>query len=395
MCGSIAAYKTAMLVRLLVKSGADVQVVMTDAATQFVGPLTFSTLAKRPVIRAFVKDQHQGTWENHVEWGLWADLFVIAPASAHTISKLAQGACDNLLTAIYLSARCPVMIAPAMDLDMYRHPSTKQNLHTLVDHGVHVIDSEYGELASGLIGEGRMSEPEQILSKMEAFFSPKDGSILNANVLITAGPTYEAIDPVRYIGNHSSGKMGFAIAKACIELGAKVTLVAGPTSLQPPDGLAAYHRITTAQELLEVCLEQFPKNNIAILAAAVADYRPATVATEKIKKKDQILPLELVKTPDIALELGKIKSEGQFTVGFALETEQEEANAMKKLKSKNFDLIVLNSLKNEGAGFGFDTNKVSIFDERQLVKQTELKLKDEIAAIIMQCVSEKLACESV
>lgn len=388
VCGSIAAYKAAILTRLLVKAGAEVKVVMTSSATGFITPLTLSTLSKNPVLSTFVADE-TGQWNNHVDLGLWADAFVIAPASANTLSKIAHGLCDNLLLAVYLSARCPVFFAPAMDVDMLKHPSTRQNIQKLTEYGNHLIAPEYGELASGLIGEGRMAEPEEIEHFLETFFLSKR-KLGNKTVLVTSGPTYEALDPVRFIGNHSTGKMGFALAEALAEQGATVNLVTGPTNMHTNHPHVHVKKVMSSDEMYQACIELFPSSDIAVLAAAVADYKPKSVANQKIKKKDENLTLELTKTQDIAASLGKLKHNGQVLVGFALETEDEQSNAFKKLESKNFDLIVLNSLNDKGAGFGHDTNKVTIIGKDHSIKNFELKSKREVAADIVDAILEKI-----
>ncbi len=375
--GSIAAYKAAVLTRLLVKAGAEVKVVMTSAAKEFITPLTLSTLSKNPVLTEFIKDE-TGQWNNHVELGLWADIILIAPASANTLAKMANGICDNLLSAVYLSARCPVFVAPAMDLDMLTHGSTQSNLKKVASFGNHLIDPGYGELASGLIGTGRMAEPEEIIVHLESFFR-NDQKLKGKNVLVTAGPTHEAIDPVRFIGNHSSGKMGFAIAESLANSGANVNLITGPTSQHTSHPGVSVTRVMSAEDMHSACVELFPTTDIAVLAAAVADYKPIVIADQKIKKKDDTFVLQLTKTHDIAASLGKLKHNGQVIVGFALETEQEQANAFKKLEAKNFDLIVLNSLNDSGAGFGHDTNKISIIDKQQNIRSFELKNKKEVA----------------
>ncbi|MEP2667897.1 MAG: bifunctional phosphopantothenoylcysteine decarboxylase/phosphopantothenate--cysteine ligase CoaBC [Cyclobacteriaceae bacterium] len=387
--GSIAAYKAAVLTRLLVKEGAEVKVIMTESAKDFITPLTLSTLSKNPVLSQFVKNE-AGEWNNHVELGLWADAMVVAPASANTLSKMAHGECDNLLLAVYLSARCPVFIAPAMDLDMLQHPSTQQNLQSLHGYGNHTIAPGHGELASGLVGTGRMAEPEDILEQLKQFFSEKK-KLSGKHALVTAGPTHEALDPVRFIGNNSSGKMGFAIAEALAHAGAKVTLVSGPSQLTPQHPEIEIKRVTSAADMYAACTEVFPTTDISVLSAAVADYRPATVADQKIKKKDNDLTLQLVKTHDIAAELGKQKKNGQFIVGFALETENEEENAMKKIEAKNFDLIVLNSLNDKGAGFGHDTNKIKLIDKKGEVFEFSLKNKKEVASDIVNAIVQRYA----
>ncbi len=382
--GSIAAYKAAVLTRLLVKEGAEVKVIMTESAKDFITPLTLATLSKHPVLTEFVKNE-AGEWNNHVELGLWADAMVIAPASANTLAKMAHGECDNLLLAVYLSARCPVFIAPAMDLDMLQHPSTKRNLDTLKDYGVLTIDPAHGELASGLVGVGRLAEPEEIVERLKAFFNEKK-KLSNKRALVTAGPTHEALDPVRFIGNNSSGKMGFAIAESLANQGAKVTLVTGPTHLTMSHPGIEVKRVTSAQEMYEACQKVFKDADITVLSAAVADYRPAQAAPQKIKKTEQDLAIQLVKTPDIAAELGKQKKNGQRIVGFALETENEESNAKKKIEAKNFDLIVLNSLNDSGAGFGHDTNKISVINRKGEIKKFSLKSKKDVAADIVNAI---------
>lgn len=380
VCGSIAAYKTALLVRLLVKSGAEVKVVMTDSALDFITPLTLSTLSKNPVLNKF-GNKETGEWTNHVDLGLWADLLVIAPASANTIAKMANGYCDNLLLATYLSAKCPVFVAPAMDLDMYAHKSTHDNLDKLKSYGNYLLAPAKGELASGLVGEGRMQEPEEIHEAIAKHFS--SGRLNGKNVLITAGPTYEALDPVRFIGNYSTGKMGYALAEVAAREGANVTLVSGPTNQKAQSNNINVINITSAEEMFNVCKDHYSKSDICILSAAVADYKPKTKADQKIKKKGDSMSLDLVKTYDIAAELGKLKKNGQLNIGFALETENEDANASGKLKSKNFDLIVLNSLNDKGAGFGHDTNKITIIDKNNKSKAFTLKSKSEVARDII------------
>lgn len=386
--GSIAAYKAAMLTRLLVKSGAEVKVIMTPASTEFITPLTLSTLSKNPVLSEFTKDK-TGQWNNHVELGLWADALIIAPASANTIAKMANGLCDNLLLAVYLSARAPVFVAPAMDIDMLDHESTQSNLKKVASFGNHLLETNYGELASGLIGNGRMAEPEEIIKYLESFFS-NEQKLKGKTVLVTAGPTHEAIDPVRFIGNHSSGKMGFAIAESLANVGAMVNLVTGPTLQHTSHPNINVKRVMSAEDMYNTCIALFPKTDITVLAAAVADYKPTVTANQKIKKKDDTLILELTKTHDIAASLGKLKHNGQVIVGFALETEHEQANAIKKLEVKNFDLIVLNSLKDSGAGFGHDTNKISIIDRQQNVKSFDLKNKKAVADDIVLAIIERL-----
>ena len=379
--GGIAAYKTTFLVRLLIKAGAQVKIVMTESASSFVSPLTLSTLSKNPVLLDFVNEEDGSiTWNNHVELGLWADIMLIAPATANTLSKMANGTCDNLLLATYLSAKCPVYFAPAMDLDMYKHPSTKNSIEKLESFGNTMIPAETGELASGLHGEGRMAEPENIISFIEADLA-KELPLSGKKVLITAGPTYEAIDPVRFLGNHSSGTMGFELAKRAANLGAKVILVSGPTYLNLEHSSVELIRVTSAREMYDACHRHYKNMDVAICAAAVADYRPKKVATEKIKKKDGDMQIELERNPDILLSLGEQKTH-QFLVGFALETENELENAKGKLKRKNLDGIVLNSLKEDGAGFGAGTNKITFIDKNLDIKTFGLKTKPEVASDI-------------
>lgn len=379
--GSIAAYKSAILIRSLVKEGARVQIIMTPAATEFISPLTLSTLSKNPVNQDFF-DTKSGQWASHVDLGLWADLYIIAPATANTIAKFANGICEDLLAAVYLSARCPVFIAPAMDLDMYRHNSTTANISTLKSFGNRIIDADHGELASGLVGEGRMAEPDKIVQIIETFFAT-DLPLKGKNVLVTAGPTHEAIDPVRFIGNHSSGKMGYAIAEELAERGAMVKLVSGPSHLSTEHPNISKYNVNTAEEMYQESQMSADSADVMVLAAAVADYKPIKKASEKIKKQDISMMLELTKTIDIAASLGKEKKEGQFIVGFALETENGLANASEKIEKKNFDLIVLNSLKDAGAGFGHDTNKVTIIDKKGAQKNFDLKSKKEVARDIV------------
>ena len=385
VCGGIAAYKSAVLTRLLVKAGAEVKVIMTPSAHQFITSLTLSALSKNPVLTSFEKEK-TGEWNNHVDLSLWADAMIIAPATANTIAKIAWGFCDNLLLATYLSARCPVWLAPAMDLDMLQHPSTKFNLEKIRSFGNTLIDPTYGELASGLTGTGRMAEPEDIFKQIDFFFNT-DQKLKGKTVLVTAGPTYEAIDPVRFIGNHSSGKMGFAIAEELAREGAVVNLVTGPTDQKTQQVGINLKQVTSAEEMYNACTALFAQTDITVLAAAVADYRPAAQSTEKIKKNGS-MTLELTKTHDIAASLGKIKQPGQFVVGFALETEQEHDNALKKLESKNFDMIVLNSLKDPGAGFGHDTNKITIIDRQHKTTPFALKDKKAVAKDIVQAIIE-------
>lgn len=386
--GSIAAYKAALLVRLLVKAGAEVQVVMTEAAKDFITPLTLSTLSKRPVLSSFMGNAAEGVWNNHVDLGLWADTLVIAPASAHTLARCANGFCDDLLSAVYLSAKCPVFFAPAMDLDMYRHPSTVKNLRRLESFGNHLIRAEHGELASGLVGEGRLAEPETIAAVLDSFFGRRAGFV-GKQVLITAGPTQEPIDPVRYISNHSTGKMGYAIARAFARAGADVTLVSGPTHLPLPHSTVRRVMVGSAREMYEASAAVFPTADLTILNAAVADYTPAHPADQKIKKKESMFSLEMTKTTDIAATLGAEKRVGQLMMGFALETENEQQNALGKLHRKNLDWIVLNSLRDSGAGFGHDTNKITVMDRDGQVQAFDLKTKEEVAEDLLNLVEAK------
>ena len=385
----IAAYKTATLVRQFIKAGANVQVVMTPASKDFVTPLTLSTLSKNPVYSTFTDEEDENaTWNNHVELGLWADYFVIAPATANTLSKMANGTCDNLLLATYLSAKCKVYFAPAMDLDMYKHPSTLNSFEKLQSFGNVMIPATSGELASGLVGQGRMAEPEDIVSFIEKDIL--NGLPLNGKkVMITAGPTYEAIDPARFIGNHSSGKMGFEIAKAAANLGAEVILISGPTHQTVANNLITVIPVVSAQDMYDTAHKYFKSVDIAIAAAAVADYKPKHVATQKIKKAESTLSLDLTKTKDVLASLGQIK-EQQFLVGFALETNNELENAKSKLKRKNLDLIVLNSLQDKGAGFKSDTNKVTLIDKNETINTFELKSKTEVAKDILNTIISAL-----
>jgi phosphopantothenoylcysteine decarboxylase/phosphopantothenate--cysteine ligase len=383
--GGIAAYKSAYLVRLLVKKGADVKVVLTPYAEEFVTPLTLSTLSKNPVFSSFT-DQEKN-WNNHVELGEWADLMIIAPLTANTLSKMVHGKADNLLLTTYLSATCPVLVAPAMDLDMYKHHSTQENLSKLAETGHHIIEPGTGELASGLMGKGRMEEPEQIVQILEDYFL-KSLPLIGKKVLITAGPTYEAIDPVRFIGNHSSGKMGYALANEALKLGAEVCLISGPTHLALDHSKLKLFRVVTAQDMLDKALKYYPDADIAIASAAVSDYRPKKAFNQKIKKQSDTLHIELVKNPDILKTLGDQKHK-QILVGFALETDNEEENARHKLKQKNLDFIVLNSLKDKGAGFKSDTNKVSIITNDE-ISRFDVKAKSEVATDIFKKILNKL-----
>jgi phosphopantothenoylcysteine decarboxylase/phosphopantothenate--cysteine ligase len=382
VCGSIASYKAAHLVRLLLKAGSEVQVVMTKDALSFITPLTLATLSKKPVLVDYFVPE-TGEWNNHVELGLWADILLIAPASANTLGKMATGICDNLLLATYLSAKCPVYFAPAMDLDMWKHPSTTQNVKQLQSFGNILIQPNAGELASGLIGEGRMAEPEEIVSLLQQELKKKL-PLAGKKALVTAGPTYEAIDPVRFIGNHSSGKMGFVIAEELYRLGADVTLISGPTALSTSSKAIKRIDVVSADELFKKTLAEFSDADITVMSAAVADYKPEYVADQKIKKKEQEFSLNLIKTTDILAELGNKKSSGQVLVGFALETENELANASDKLKRKNLDLIVLNSLNDQGAGFKSDLNKITILDKQLNAETFVLKPKNEVAQDICQ-----------
>lgn len=391
--GGIAAYKAATLVRLFIKAGAQVQVVMTPASKDFVTPLTLATLSKNPVYSTFYEEidndnnTKEGVWNNHVELGLWPDLMLIAPATANTLSKMASGTCDNLLMATYLSAKCPVYYAPAMDLDMYKHPSTLENFKKLQEFGNTMIPAESGELASGLSGEGRLAEPENIVSFLEADLATKL-PLRGKKFLITAGPTYEAIDPVRFIGNHSSGKMGFDIALSAANKGAEVILVTGPTHLNVENHLIQIIRITSAQEMYEVCHQYFDAVDVVIAAAAVADYRPKNIAQQKIKKAEDTFVIELEKNKDILFSLGQIKK-NQFLVGFALETDNEINNAKAKIIKKNLDLIILNSLNDVGAGFGKPTNKVTFIDKDFTIFENELKAKELVADDIINLIVKK------
>ncbi|WP_286734106.1 MULTISPECIES: bifunctional phosphopantothenoylcysteine decarboxylase/phosphopantothenate--cysteine ligase CoaBC [Sphingobacterium] len=376
VCGSIAAYKIASLIRLLVKADARVNVVMSKEATAFITPLTLSTLSKNPVLIDYYQP-NTGEWNNHVEIALNADYILVAPATANTLAKMANGFCDNLLTAVYLSAKCPVLFAPAMDLDMWKHPSTQSNINKLSSYGNILIPPGKGELASGLVGEGRLAEPEEILDFLVKF-SEKGLPLAGKKALVSAGPTYEAIDPVRFIGNHSSGKMGYAIATQLEELGADVTLVSGPSALKLPKGVDTIS-VTSAAEMLHACEEHFEAADIVVMSAAVADYTPVEVASQKIKKKENEFSIVLKKTADILATLGAKKKEKQLLVGFALETNNELENAKDKLIRKNLDFIVLNSMQDKGAGFATDTNKVTIIDRAGNTHEFSLKSKEEVA----------------
>ena len=382
--GSIAAYKAAMLTRLWVKKGHEVKILMTAAATEFIAPLTLSTLSKNAVLTDV---KSEAGWNNHVELGLWADALVMAPATANTLAKMANGICDNMLSAVYLSARCPVFVAPAMDVDMWHHPATQENIKKLKAHGVQIIPVGTGELASGLVGEGRLAEPEAIVAFVDKYFSTTQ-TLLGQKALITAGPTFEALDPVRFIGNHSSGKMGIAIAEELHKRGAEVTLVLGPTDIRPASGAIKVVPVMSAQEMYEACRAVYATTDITVLAAAVADYRPKHVATQKIKKKDDDMSIELAKTVDIAAGLGADKQPHQINIGFALETNDEENNALSKLQRKNFDFIVLNSMRDRGAGFGYDTNKITILHRDGTKVAYDLKTKTAVAGDIADEISK-------
>ena len=393
--GSIAAYKAAVLIRLLIKKGAEVQVVITPAGKEFITPITLSALTRKPVISDFFS-QRDGTWHSHVDLGLWADLMLIAPATASTIGKMAHGIADNMLVTTYLSAKSPVFIAPAMDLDMYAHPATQRNLAILRNFGNYIIEPAEGELASQLVGKGRMQEPEKIVEEIDRYFKRKhreetgeSPSLFGKRVLITAGPTYERIDPVRFIGNYSSGKMGFALAEECAERGAEVILVAGPVRMEAAHPSIRRIDVESAAEMYQAAIEHFPDCDAAILSAAVADFTPEYVAGEKIKREDDDLILQLHPTQGIAAALGALKSNGQVLVGFALETNDEEAHAREKLQRKNFDFIVLNSLKDPGAGFRYDTNKVTILTEDETYPYP-LKEKSEVAIDIIDFLESKM-----
>jgi phosphopantothenoylcysteine decarboxylase/phosphopantothenate--cysteine ligase len=385
--GGIAAYKIHFLIRDFVKKGTEVQVIMTPDAENFVTKLSLSTLSKKPVYTDFYGDN--GTWNSHVELALWADVMIVAPCTSNTLSKMVHGTCDNLVIATYMSAKCPVFIAPAMDLDMYQHPSTKKNLELAESYGHYIIPAENGELASGLVGQGRMAEPETIVKNIEDFFnSTQNKNLEGKTILINAGPTYEAIDPVRFIGNHSSGKMGFSLAEEAVKRGAKVILISGPSAEKTNVQNIEIHRVTSAKEMFEKVFQYYEKVDVAIASAAVADYAPKEVAKEKIKKNDDNLTIELIKNPDILKTMGEKKNH-QFLVGFALETQNEEENAKGKLEKKNLDMIVLNSLRDEGAGFKNDTNKIKIFTKTEKT-EFDLKSKDEVAKDIFNFIENQL-----
>ena len=386
--GSIAAYKAATLTRLLVKEGANVKVVMTPLAKEFITPLTMATLSKSPIMVDFYNPEN-GDWNSHVDLGLWADLYLIAPASANTIGKMAGGIADNLLLTTYLSAKCPVMVAPAMDLDMYKHPATQRNLRVLQSFGNIIIEPESGELASGLIGKGRMEEPERIVAFITDYFA-RQADFKGKKVVVTAGPTYEKIDPVRFIGNYSSGKMGLAIAEELAGRGAEVVLVCGPVNLKTSHPAIRRVDVESAAQMYEVTSKEFVNSDVAVLSAAVADFTPKEKADHKIKRGKDDLLLELLPTKDIAAELGRIKTVSQLLVGFALETNDEEMNALSKMQRKNLDMIVLNSLNDKGAGFSVDTNKVTILDKAGDKTVYELKTKVEVAKDIVDQIASRL-----
>ncbi len=385
--GSIAAYKAANIVRLLVTQGAEVKIVMTPLAKQFITPLTLATLAKNPIYVDFFNPEN-GEWNSHVSLGMWADAYLIAPATANTIGKMANGIADNLLLTSYLSAKCPVFVAPAMDLDMYAHSAVQKNIETLKSYGVHFIDAEDGELASGLVGKGRLAAPEKIVESLDAFFNGQM-SLTGKKVMVTAGPTYEKIDAVRFIGNYSSGKMGYAIAEDCANRGAEVVLVSGPTSLNVHNSNIKLVRVNSAREMYEACNSEFPQCNAAVLSAAVADFTPQNVSDTKIKRKDNNLEITLKPTDDIAANLGKQKGD-RVLVGFALEKENELENAIGKLERKNFDFIVLNSMNDKGAGFNHDTNKITIINRSKEVKNYDLKSKVMVAKDIVDEIEKLL-----
>lgn len=387
--GGIAAYKSVILLRLLIKAGAEVQVVITPNGKEFITPVTLSALSGRPVISEFFT-ANTGEWHSHVDLGLWADAMVIAPATASTIGKMANGVADNMLVTTYLSAKAPVFIAPAMDLDMMAHPSTARNINLLRSYGNHIIEPAAGELASHLVGKGRMEEPEQILKVLDEYFE-KSASLAGRKVLVTAGPTYEKIDPVRFIGNYSTGKMGYAIADEAASRGADVTLVSGPVSISPSNPAVKVVRVESARQMLAACEHVFGDTDISVFAAAVADYAPANPAEHKIKRKtDDVNSIDLVMNPDIAATLGAHKGDGQLTVGFALETDDEQANACKKMQQKNLDMIVLNSLRDKGAGFGTDTNVITIYGSDGNEAHFDLRTKKECASDIVDAIEKRL-----
>ncbi|MBK7128159.1 MAG: bifunctional phosphopantothenoylcysteine decarboxylase/phosphopantothenate--cysteine ligase CoaBC [Crocinitomicaceae bacterium] len=390
--GSIAAYKSAFLIRELIREGAEVRVVMSPSGREFITPLTLATLSKNPVAVEFIKPETEkgaGEWENHVELGLWADLFVVAPASANTLAKLAGGTCDNLLMAVLLSSRCPVWVAPAMDLDMFNHPATQENISKLKQRGVSILEPGTGELASGLEGKGRMQEPEEIAQAVISYFNPQQ-KLKGKKVLITGGPTYEKIDPVRFIGNHSSGLTGVLLAEACAQMGAEVYLISGPTPYKPMLSGIHFLKVNTALDMFELVQKHWNDCAVGIFSAAVADYRPVEVSHQKIKKSEDTLTIHLVKNPDLLSWAGQHKSDKQILIGFALETENELVNAQAKLDKKNLDLVVLNSLRDEGAGFGHQTNKVTFIAKGNKIINFELEQKVELAKRIAEFASDLL-----
>jgi phosphopantothenoylcysteine decarboxylase/phosphopantothenate--cysteine ligase len=390
--GSIAAYKAATLVRLLIKEGANVKVIMTEMAKQFITPLTMATLSKNPILVDFYNPEN-GDWNSHVSLGMWADLYLIAPASANTIAKMNHGVADNLLLTTYLSARCPIAIAPAMDLDMYNHPSTQKNLTALKSLNITIIEPGMGELASGLMGKGRMEEPELILKQIETIFEKKK-SLLGKKVIITAGPTVEQIDPVRFISNNSTGKMGYSLANELFSRGANVTIVSGPVDIVPESEQIEVHKVKSAKDMLNISTLEYNKGaDIIIFTAAVADYTPIEIQSSKIKKEDKNkITLELTSTPDIAKQIGNNKKSGVFHVGFALETDRGIESAKEKLKTKNFDIVVLNSLKDKGAGFATETNKITIIDKKLNITEYPLKSKKDVANDIIDYIESQILC---
>lgn len=387
--GSIAAYKSCLIIRELVKRGAEVQVVITPAGKEFITPITLSALTQKPVVSEFFS-QRDGTWNSHVKLGLWADAMLIAPCTASTLGKMANGVADNMLITTYLSMKAPVFVAPAMDLDMYAHPTTKQNMERLLSFGNHIIEPQSGFLASGLEGKGRMEDPEKIVDRLDEFFQAEHGDLKNKRIMITAGPTYEKIDPVRFIGNYSSGKMGYALAEECAKRGAEVTLVSGPVSVQAHHSRIQVVKVESCQQMYDAATAAFPQMDAAILCAAVADFRPSEVAEEKIKRVGQTMDIHLVPNPDIAASLGQMKRPGQLMVGFALETNDEEQNAQHKLEKKNLDFIVLNSLRNEGTCFQSDENQISIISHEGQ-RDYERKPKQEVARDIIDELCSRMA----
>ena len=387
--GSIAAYKSCLIIRELVKRGAEVQVVITPAGKEFITPITLSALTQKPVVSEFFS-QRDGTWNSHVKLGLWADAMLIAPCTASTLGKMANGVADNMLITTYLSMKAPVFVAPAMDLDMYAHPTTKQNMERLLSFGNHIIEPQSGFLASGLEGKGRMEDPEKIVDRLDEFFQAEQGDLKNKRIMITAGPTYEKIDPVRFIGNYSSGKMGYALAEECAKRGAEVTLVSGPVSVQAHHSRIQVVKVESCQQMYVAATAAFPQMDAAILCAAVADFRPSEVAEEKIKRVGQTMDIHLVPNPDIAASLGQMKRPGQLMVGFALETNDEQQNAQHKLEKKNLDFIVLNSLRNEGTCFQSDENQISIISHEGQ-RDYERKPKQEVARDIIDELCSRMA----